>query len=429
MMEFIFAAPALVKVLGSLALVLGFNSFSKNLLASLGAGTLILALWSGHSLLQAGVIALEGTATLNNFFLIMIIVLVICLSGQMAKTGVMKEIVGIVKGASSRRFSLAVLPAIIGLLPMPGGAVFSAPLVDDCDSEGAVEPILKTKINYWFRHIWEYWWPLYPGVLLAVELSGIKVWQFMLVQLPMTLFAVIGGYFLLLRRVKKGKAQRAREPVAMPFLKRVLPILMVIGSYLFFQILFPQVVDFNKYLPIAAGLVLAMVTLQIQRPLSWDQWRKIIFSKKTFSMALLMLVIRIYGAFVQADLPGGGGLIANMRLELEGLGIPVLASVMIIPFICGITSGIVVGCVGASFPIVISLLGPSPEFGMLLGTVILAFGSGYVGILLSPIHVCLIVTNEYFQTKLGHSLLRLVPSVAVVIAGTLICSTAVKWLF
>ena len=62
-----------------------------------------------------------------------IIIQVICLSNQMNRTGTMKELVNNIRSVLPVRVVMGVLPAIIGLLPMPGGAIFSAPLVDEAD--------------------------------------------------------------------------------------------------------------------------------------------------------------------------------------------------------------------------------------------------------------------------------------------------------
>ena len=91
------------------------------------------------------------------------------------------------------------LPALVGLLPMPAGAAFSAPLVASVDTEDELEPAHKAAINYWFRHLWEYWWPLYPGVLLAITYSGLSAAIFYLIQIPFTLVAAATGYFFILR--------------------------------------------------------------------------------------------------------------------------------------------------------------------------------------------------------------------------------------
>ena len=104
-----------------------------------------------------------------------------------------------------------------------------------------------------------------------------------------------------------------------------------------------------------------------------------------------------------------------VRIELNNIGFPIIFIIMLIPFISGITTGLAVGFVGISFPIIISLLGQNPDFSILISTVILAYGFGYMGMILSPVHVCLIVTNKYFKTRLTQSLLKLILPVSVLL--------------
>ncbi|MGZ6223216.1 MAG: DUF401 family protein, partial [Syntrophales bacterium] len=103
----------------------------------------------------------------------------------------------------SKHLILAGLPALVGLLPMPAGALFSAPFVAAVDESGELELSHKVAINYWFRHLWEYWWPLYPGVILAMQYSRLPAIWFFLIQMPFTIIAAISGYIFILRRIKK----------------------------------------------------------------------------------------------------------------------------------------------------------------------------------------------------------------------------------
>jgi hypothetical protein len=106
-----------------------------------------------------------------------------------------------------------------------------------------------------------------------------------------------------------------------------------------------------------------------------------------------------------------------------------LAIVMLLPFVVGLTTGVCVGFVGASFPVVFSLLGPEAATGERLATLVLAYGFGYMGMMLSPVHVCLIVTNEHFRTRLVHSLRGLLAPAAAVLAGVLAYAAALGWLW
>ena len=98
---------------------------------------------------------------------------------------------------------------------------------------------------------------------------------------------------------------------------------------------------------------------------------------------------------------------------------------MLMPFISGLSMGLSVGAVGASFPIVLSLLGPEPGTAVLLAAAVLAYGCGYVGQMLSPVHVCLVVSNAYFKTRMAKSLTALLAPTAVVLAGIVLVSRVI----
>ncbi|MDR2588033.1 MAG: DUF401 family protein, partial [Spirochaetales bacterium] len=79
----------------------------------------------------------------------------------------------------------------------------------------------------------------------------------------------------------------------------------------------------------------------------------------------------------------------------------------------GLSAGITVGYIGASFPVVVSLAGSGAAF---YSTIILGYTSGFLGMMLSPIHVCLIVTNEYYTTSTFKTLAGLWKPVLFVFA-------------
>ena len=417
--ELLLSIPALAKVLGTLALILILNVVTRNLMAAIAAGALALGLWSGQPLSAVGSIAWARFSSLDNLLLMMVICQIIWLSSLMAKTEVMQDMVQAVLERVSHRLSFAALPAVIGLLPMPGGAMFSAPMVDSVDEGGQLPTLLKTQTNYWFRHVWEYWWPLYPGVILALDMTGLQIWQLILAQVPVSLLAITAGYLFLLRRIpRSGGEKPAESRTGKSFLALAAPIATVIAIYAVILIAFPAVKNISRYIPIIVGLFLSLIVLQIQRKAPWRSWTEVLLSRRTLYMTVLVAVIRIYGAMIEARLPGGMLLVEQMRGELAGVGVPESLFILIIPLISGLAVGINVGTIGASFPVVLSLLGPSPQLHVLLPTVVLAYAAGFMGQMLSPVHVCLVVTNQYFKTSLLRSLNGLLLPVAVVLVGT-----------
>jgi hypothetical protein len=430
MVDAILGAPVLVKVFGALALILVLNRLSGRLVFSIALGALVLGLWSGHS--PGGILAITWArlSSAGCILLMLILLQVIWLSSQMAAAGVMEDLVTAVRARVSRRAAVAVLPAVIGLLPMPGGALFSAPLVDSCDTDDRISPVLKAQTNHWFRHMWEFWWPLYPGVLLALAMTGLEIWQLMMIGMPLSVCSVGAGYVFLLRRIKPEDAEAAASVPAGQgpgLFALLLPIVVVIACYTAIRmadaglrLVWEEAPRMHRYVPMVLGLAAAILTLQIQRPLGSEEWKKILLSGRAIGMAAVVAAVLVYGAFIEADLPGGQSLVGQMSAEMAEWGIPLTPIIMLLPLVSGLATGVTVACVGASFPIVIDLLGDSPSTSALLATTVLAYGFGYVGMLLSPVHVCLVVTGEHFRTgvlRIASGLLR--PSAVVLAACVL----------
>jgi Uncharacterized conserved protein len=70
-------------------------------------------------------------------------------SSAMKKAGAMERLANsIIAVAPSRRMAIALAPMLIGTLPVPGGAVLSAPMVESMDSEGRMSGEALSAANY-----------------------------------------------------------------------------------------------------------------------------------------------------------------------------------------------------------------------------------------------------------------------------------------
>lgn len=349
--------------------------------------------------------------------LLLVILMVMWLSTQMKDAGIMDQLVREIRSVLSNRYAMAALPGIIGLLPMPGGAWFSAPMVDSCDETGVVSPNLKNITNYWFRHSWEFWWPLYPGVLLTMEITNISLSDFLMVQMPLSAMALFGGYLFLLRKIPRGDGKAVAAHVdrraVISILRLTSPLVIIILVYGFIGMLF----DIKPVYALIAGISIGMVYIQVSWPLSPAAWKRIIVSQRAFNLALIVLCIRLYGFVIESPVPGGQPLMKLMGNELASYGVPAMALIILLPFISGISTGLAVGFAGASMPVVNSLYTVTGE--PFVAVVMLAYLSGYIGMMLSPVHVCFIVSSSFFSVDLLKSLTRLVrPALLTMVTGS-----------
>ncbi len=405
-MEWLNQIPALIKILGVLALVVAGLKCKIPLSFSLILGSVFLGIFFQMPVQNFIKATISGIFSLDTFSLAVIVMGILSLSSGMSLGGRLERIVKSFKRlVGESRIALVTFPALIGLLPMPGGAVFSAPMVGAVSENSTLLPHHKTSINYWFRHIWEYWFPLYPGVILALSLTNVPAWKFMLLNLPMTLVALGAGYFIMLRNVSLGdkKHRDYTKQNFLGFLNELVPIFLVVFTLLFLGICI-NVIERNFHFesklleraPILVGLILSFSWVVFADKLDWKNVKSIFLKRQIWELGLLVVTIMVFRSILEKS----GG-VNVLRDELLAYNIPIIALIMALPFITGIITGIAVGFVGTSFPLVITLIAtmeaPTEHLASLI---FLAYAFGFMGMMLSPVHLCLLLTKDYFKANL-----------------------------
>jgi integral membrane protein (TIGR00529 family) len=301
------------------------------------------------------------------------------------------------------RLILPIVPALIGLLPMLGGAMFSAPLVEGIGTSLKLRPEQKTYINYWFRHTLEYVFPLYSALVLAGALLSIPLPTLVPAQAPLTLGAIIAGVLFGLRQIAQGS--KDREPTGGPASRwrsagvlalSIWPIVLVILLTLVFRI--------ELALSLAGTILLAGLLNRL--PLR--TWGGILRRGLSPRMALLVIGVMLFKRMVEAT-----GAASTIPAAFASLGLPPQILIFAIPFAIGLSTGLISAAVGIGFPLLHPIIVGNAVH---LDYAVFAFTGGFVGMMLSPLHLCLALTKDYFQAQWGPLYRMLVPSVAVVTA-------------
>ncbi|MFO7783836.1 MAG: DUF401 family protein [Thermodesulfobacteriota bacterium] len=420
-MSFLDTIPALIKVGAAFVLIVGLNRIRLHLSAALFAGAVFLG--AAMRMPPAEIAAAVADTLLDPGIaaLLLIVTVILVLSRIMSDSGQMERIVSsFTRLTQDSRLAAMVMPALIGLLPMPGGALFSAPMVESACREDSVRPEVKTAVNYWFRHMWEYWWPLYPGVILAVSLLGVEAWRFMLCQLPLTGFTLAAGVLFLRPLLPRHKGEGTDAPKIdrreawQAFRREVRPITLVILALPAVWLLEAlSGVNTPKLTAVFLGLGLCLLLVIVQnRPSPRRVVRTLLNRSSTGLLLLICGIMAFKGVLMESHAVG------LIQEEMVRYGIPPLAVLMAVPFLAGFITGIAVGFVGASFPLVIALLAGRTGLDYLAHAT-MAFAFGYMGMMLSPVHVCLLVTRDYFRASLGAAYRHLLAPAGFVLASAL----------
>jgi integral membrane protein (TIGR00529 family) len=434
-MDWLLYIPAYVKVGSSFLGILLLYRLKAPLGAAILIFSILLTLWTGTGVI--GLLFQISSFTLpQNYLLSLIILLLLFFSDALNKTGRMGRTIAALKlWLRSRHLMLAGLPALVGLLPMPAGALFSAPFVDAVDQGQEIEPQRKVAINYWFRHIWEYWWPLYPGVILAMQYSGLPALKFFLIQLPFTFAAILGGYLFILRKVKRSGDDHANSGHldAAAVLAALGPIGLLVIISLAGSALLPLIGvegTLANLVAMIVGLVAALAAVFAGHTSAFGSTALMLKRADTWLMIVLVIGIQTFAAALSCPVDATGStLITGMRDELIQTGIPLIVVIMLIPFISGMVTGVAFGFVGASFPIVFALVGPHPSAAVAAATTAFAYTFGYMGMMLSPMHACFVVTAEYFKTSIFGAYRYIIGPAFVILVTSILLSALYYHIF
>lgn len=352
---------------------------------SLMIAAVALGLMYAMGIEKLAVVSYTSTINTEALEVIAAVVMIVFLSELMKKKGKIKTMVDSLRILlGDPRGVVVLVPAIIGFLPIIGGAMISAPMVQQASDELAITPERKTFLNYWFRHIWEYIFPTYPGVILSAAILGVGISTVAQANLPLTLAAVASGLFFGFRGIGyagDGKRHLSRA-IFLDFFLGGLPIFVVIFAVLVFKT------------DLALTLILVFLISVLVYRARPREVVTIVKENFSFSYVTIVLGVLAFKGVLEAT-----GAVAEISGELASFGIPSFIVLMILPFIIAMSTGMTMAFVGITFPILMPYF-VTGDFPMI--AFMLAYAGGYAGIMLSPVHLCLVLTAQYFEADLGR---------------------------
>ncbi|MFX1356103.1 MAG: DUF401 family protein [Promethearchaeota archaeon] len=314
-------------------------------------------------------------------FLAISVALIPILGGIMDESGLILELIEKLK--ISKKFALVLSPALFGLLPIPGGALMSAPIVDKVDIN--LNSDQKVGINVWYRHSLLLIYPISSAILVASALSGISLYSIVLAMIfPFILMNLI-GYITLLRSVEKGGKKIDRD------IKRVLhnlfPIILApIIDFLGRSFLKPVIPEIFLLIGICVSIIFALRFTKF----SFFNIKEIIKKMKIWRFPLLIIAMFLFlDIFIKSGVPE----------EIGSLKLP-LSLFIFISFFLGFATGRVQLPISILIPIYLFqnaiLIMPLLDFTFIYFAV-------YLGYIMTPLHPCLAYNISFYETDYKSS--------------------------
>ncbi len=379
-----------------LALFLFLISFStiifliankKNFGIAMLTGSLILAIAIPYKILDVFI------ATITDFkviALMIIVVLIKLLATLLEESGLIN---GLIEGLESKLSSIGVIiaaPAILGLLPVPGGALLSAPIVKKQGERMEMKREKQMALNLWYRHIGFMIYPLSTSLILLAGLSGIDVYTLIVYQIPVFFISFFVGFIFVYKC--RGKSRKKGHGNLRGLIPILLPVAVAIPLSFFLANYFSkEVATYVAYLmAIPAGIFIAIKMagrkLEIKKGLSPT------------------LALAIFGIMFFKNIINATGITSHLSSYFNFL--PSLILIPMISFVIGILTAHNMAAIAILYPMFSSIMN--------INLIIIMFISSFFGYLISPLHLCLAVTYDYFHLKFGDFYKIIVPPAIVV---------------
>jgi integral membrane protein (TIGR00529 family) len=298
----------------------------------------------------------------------------------------------------NRKLFLMLSPAFIGLMPIPGGALLSCPLVrhagDDISNDEYVA------INLWFRHIFIIIYPL-GTLLICSKMAEISLYTAVLYLLPAPFVMGIIGYFFLLRKID-GHMNETAKLSPEPRTKALgIPLLIFLSAPVIHVLLMLSGIFPFDEIPLVIALTISLSLAIGFGKVDNGMFAHVLKVMKPLRFFLLIIAIFIFlNVFKATEV---ASLISTLVISKNFL---IIVIALVITFLTGRMQ--------VGFSIVLPIyLASYGDLDMMTFTVM--YISVFLGYLISPVHPCLSLSLEYFRTTFTRTMKLLAMPILIIL--------------
>ena len=333
----------------------------------------------------------EASTAVSTLELIATIASITFLNFVYESTGSFQNISENLSKMVSSRSLIALVPIIFGILPVSGGALFSAPLVDHEGDKLALDKDFKAFLNLWFRHIPHLLNPLETALIILSYLTKISLLTLIIYQVPVLVVGMAVGFLLGPARMKKAGRQSFEWRCFVRCLVAFLPMLVAVALTV--------ILGVKTYLAVIMATVLLFF---ITKP------RKIDLRSAATSLAGMALAG--LGTMIFRNVFEASEVLVSLSQVIQKSSAWPPLLLVIVPLLIGFALGESTPAMTLSLS-VLSFMGSfTPASACIVYTCM------YFGHLVSPTHLCFVATSEYFHAGTLGIYRRLVPATLATLA-------------
>lgn len=355
---------------------------SYTLLISAG----ILGLLSGIGLGKLGYVVLNVFSDFSSRTTILTVMMVSILGGLMKHYMILDKVVEtILLVIRNKKNALMIIPAMIGILVIPGGALLSAPFINDIGKEMNIPDSRRAAINLVFRHIAMFLLPYSTSLLLvSATLPNLNIFKLILFNLFFVVLIVIAGYFIFLKDIK-SETLAPRKNIVNNLLE-----LALFTSPIYIAVIINAITGLPFHITLIASVIIVYILGDKKN------FFKVFIESLNWGTVLTVVAVLIMKEII-LNMEGLLALFNNMFSLSSGL------SMLGIFLISSIFFGYITGNINTSLAIILPMISQLNITGNLLYVyTYFIFGTAFIGYYFSPLHLCQAFTLEHIGVTTGE---------------------------
>lgn len=329
------------------------------------------------------------------------VIMIGCLGTVLNKYGILQKIVSNLESIiSNPKIIIMLLPAVLGMLPVPGGAILSAPFAKDLGEKLGLPMNKRSVINLTFRHVAMFLVPFSSTMLLVASLmEDVSVYRVILLNLPFIFIYISGAYLLHLKNIEYQKDDGFVQE------KGAIKRLIIYSAPIYGIILINSILKLPMWISVSLSVAFTYFIVDEKK----DYAKTAI---KGINISTLIMLVGVY--FIQNLIKGQAGVMELFsQLFLNATGFSILLVITVIATVLGLFTGLNLVSIGILLPLVNNLpIAPMEKTIYVFFILIWA----YIGYYYSPLHLCQILSNSYMEaslTSVSKENLKLMPILAL----------------
>ena len=318
---------------------------------------------------------------------ILTVIMVGILGSLLKNYGILNRIVdAMLLMIPSKKAVMMIIPSLIGILSVPGGAVLSAPFINKIGDEMDIIPARRAIINLVYRHISMFVFPFSTSLLFVkAALPEINIYRLILTSFPFVVGMILLAYYIFMKDKVDDEKRHTEITV-----KGILD-LIVLTSPVYMSVIINLITGLPFFVSMLGSIFIAYL-LSSKKDFFKTAWESINYN--TIFVVVSILILKD----IILQLEGMLDIIRGVLLVGNG-GFSMLFIFMTVSFFFGFITGYPTSALAITLPLLTMMNFNINElyiYAFFLNAV------AFMGYFYSPLHLCQVLTLGEMKVSTGE---------------------------